>query len=239
MKGDRSMNSSLVFFENGRAVTDSLTVSEKFDKDHRNVMRDIEVQLQKLNEAGEEEWGVLNFERTHYRHPQNDQLYPKYKLTEDAFAIVAMGYVTTEAMKMKVKFLEEFKRMREQLSKVPVLSERQALIQSLKLTAELAEDMDEIKSITEGHEIKINDLDRKLESQITLDSGQQRRLQQAVSKKVCSIEPDKDERGNLFRQLHREIKDRWQVPSYKDVLRQDLQGVLNYIAAWKPVRRAG
>jgi Rha family phage regulatory protein len=107
----------LVFIKNNKAVTDSLTVAEVFRKDHRNVLRDIEVQLQKLIEAGEKEWGMLNFEHTQYQHQQNKQWYPKYDLTEDAFAIVAMSYVTPEAMKMKVRFIEEFKKMREQLIK--------------------------------------------------------------------------------------------------------------------------
>lgn len=223
----------LVFIENGRAVTDSLTVAEKFNKDHKNVMRDIEVQLQKLNEAGEEDWGVLNFERTHYQHPQNDQWYPKFDLTEDAFAIVAMGYVTPEAMKMKVRFLEEFKRMRNQLlNNVPVLDSNAAIAIALRQTADVMDKLPQIES-------KIETIGRKLETQITLDSGQQRRLQQAINKKVCSIEPDKSERGELFRQLHKELKDRWEVPSYKDILRQDLQSVLNYVEAWRPVRRAG
>ncbi len=97
------------------------------------------------------------------------------------------------------------------------------------------------KNLLAAHEImeeRVDDLEDKVENQITLDSGQQRRLQQAIAKKVCSIEPDKQERGELFRQLHREIKDRWQVPSYKDIRRQDLQEVLNYVAAWVPIRRA-
>lgn len=58
---------------------------------------------------------MLNFQQTQYQHPQNKQWYPKFDMTEDAFAIVAMSYTTPEAMKMKVKFLEEFKRMRQQL----------------------------------------------------------------------------------------------------------------------------
>lgn len=97
------------------------------------------------------------------------------------------------------------------------------------------------KNIIAAHELmeeRVDDIENKLETQITLDSGQQRRVQQAISKRICSLEPDKSERGELFRQLHREIKDRWQVPSYKDILRQDLQDVLNYIAAWFPIRRA-
>ena len=107
----------LVFIENNRVVTDSLTVAEVFGKDHRNVVRDIEVQIEKLNEAGEGRWGVLNFEQTHYQHPQNKQWYKKYLLTEEAFTLVAMSYTTPEAMKMKVRFIEEFKRMRAELEK--------------------------------------------------------------------------------------------------------------------------
>lgn len=107
----------LVFIESNRVVTDSLTVAEVFGKDHRNVVRDIEVQIEKLNEAGEREWGVLNFEQTQYQHPQNKQWYKKYLLTEEAFTIVAMSYTTPEAMKMKVRFIEEFKRMKSELEK--------------------------------------------------------------------------------------------------------------------------
>ncbi|WP_036715514.1 Rha family transcriptional regulator, partial [Paenibacillus ehimensis] len=105
----------LVFIENNRPVTDSLTVADVFGKEHRNVLADIENQIRKLTEAGEREWGLLNFQQTQYQHQQNKQWYPKFNLTEDAFAIVAMSYVTPEAMRMKVRFLEEFKRMREAL----------------------------------------------------------------------------------------------------------------------------
>lgn len=97
------------------------------------------------------------------------------------------------------------------------------------------------KNLLAAHEImeeRVDDIEQKVDSQITLDSGRQRRLQTAIGKRVCTLEPDKSERGELFRQLHREIKDRWQVPSYKDIRRQDLQGVLQYVAAWVPVRRA-
>ncbi|MEK5432584.1 Rha family transcriptional regulator [Lysinibacillus sp. FSL R7-0073] len=103
----------LVFVENNEVVTDSLVIAEMFGKDHNKVVRDIENQISKLKEAGEEKWGVANFGDTQYQHPQNKQLYPKYNLTEDGFAIVAMSYTTPEAMKMKVKFIQEFKRMKK------------------------------------------------------------------------------------------------------------------------------
>lgn len=105
----------LVFISNGQAVTDSLTVAEVFGKRHDHVVRDIEIQIEKLNEAGESEWGITNFGETQYQHPQNKQYYKKYNMTEEAFTLVAMSYVTPEAMKFKVKFIQEFKRMRETL----------------------------------------------------------------------------------------------------------------------------
>ncbi|MEK3851253.1 Rha family transcriptional regulator [Paenibacillus sp. FSL R7-0340] len=106
----------LVFIREGQAVTDSLTVAREFGKDHDHVMRDIRQQLKKLQEADETEWSVANFGEAQYQHPQNKQWYPKFDMTEDAFAIVAMSYTTPEAMKMKVKFITEFKRMRNELT---------------------------------------------------------------------------------------------------------------------------
>lgn len=84
---------------------------------------------------------------------------------------------------------------------------------------------------------RLDDVEHKLEKQITLDSGQQRRLQKSINQRVCALEQIKEARGEWFRQLHKEIKDRWSVSSYKDVLKQDLQDVMNYVAAWVPIRR--
>ena len=116
------MVEQLVFVENGRPVTDSLTVAREFRKSHDHVIRDIRQQLVKLNDAEESEWGVTNFGETQYQNQQNGQWYTKFDLTEEAFAIIAMSYTTPEAMKMKVKFIEEFKRMRLELTKPRMLT---------------------------------------------------------------------------------------------------------------------
>jgi Rha family phage regulatory protein len=103
----------LVFISDGKPVTDSLTVSDVFNKRHSDVLRDIEIQIEKLNEAKEENFVKRNFALSHYRSGNRE--YKKYNMTEEAFTIVAMAYVTPEAMKMKVRFINEFKRMREQI----------------------------------------------------------------------------------------------------------------------------
>lgn len=209
----------LVYIENGKTVTDSLTVAEVFGKTHRRVMQDIR------------ELGCSDIFREHhfvlssYKTSQQKNV-AKYIITQDGFSFLAMSYTGAAADKFKEKYIQEFNRMQTELNKRssdPVKALMQAthnLLTSQEIIA-----------------ARLEDVEQKVESQITLDSGQQRRLQQAINRKVCSIEPDGAERPELFRQIHKEIKDRWQVPSYKDVLRQDLQSALNYIDAWVPIRR--
>ncbi|MFD2702772.1 phage antirepressor KilAC domain-containing protein [Paenibacillus shunpengii] len=107
--------SQLVFIENGRVVTDSLTVAKEFGKTHAHVLRDIEVQLRKLDEADEREWGVSNFGEAYYQNEQNKSFYRKYLLSEDGFALLVMSYTTPDAIRFKLRFLEEFREMGAQL----------------------------------------------------------------------------------------------------------------------------
>lgn len=227
----------LVFIQKNQPVTDSLTVADVFDKEHKNVKRDIENQLEKLIAAGEQEFNTLNFERINYQDSRG-RLQEKYNMTEDAFTLIAMSYTTPEAMKMKVKFIQEFKRMREHIeqNKVKPLSKDQALITVLRTTADLVESQDEI--VKEQHEMRklITQIDNKVEEQITLDYGEQRRLQKGVATRVYELESNPDNRPRLFREIYREIKDRFGVASYKDVKRKELQSALRYIENWIPRR---
>ena len=139
----------LVFIENGQAVTDSLTVAEVFDKEHKNVMADITNQVGKLIFAGEEEFSRLNFQPSTYKTDRG-RIYERILLTEDAFTLVAMSYTTPEAMKFKVKFIQEFKRMRETIQKqfaVPT-----TFAEALRLAADLQEENERNKPKVEAHD---------------------------------------------------------------------------------------
>ena len=139
----------LVFVENGQAVTDSLTVAEVFGKDHDKVMRDINNQVIKLVEAGEEKFSTANFGVSIYRTVRGRE-YTKFTLTEDAFTLIAMSYTTPEAMKFKVKFIQEFKRMKETLQKQFVVPTTFA--EALRLAADLQEENERNKPKVEAHD---------------------------------------------------------------------------------------
>ncbi len=101
--------SQLVFVQNNRAVTTSLTVAEVFDKEHKHVLRDIK-------ELGcSEDFRRSNFGPSEYRSEQN-RVMPQYILTEQGLMLLTMGYTGAKAMAMKEQYIEEFDRMREALN---------------------------------------------------------------------------------------------------------------------------
>lgn len=130
-------------------------------------------------------------------------------------------------------------RQTGQYSNVKSLNEKQSLIAAMKLSTMVAEETDQLKKITQQHAQKLLELDEKVETQITLDHGEQRRLQKAVAQRVYKLEEsDKERRSQLFHAIYRELKDRFAVASYKDILRKELQDAIRYVDAFIPRRVA-
>ncbi|MEM5644705.1 ORF6C domain-containing protein [Bacillus cereus] len=114
---ETAARSEIVFEANGEVVTDSIMIAVVFGKEHNNVLKDIRKQI---DYAGKE-FGQVNFHQSTYINSQNKRM-PKYDLTEEAFTLVVMSYNTKEAVQMKIKFIEEFKRMKQHIQnqqKVP------------------------------------------------------------------------------------------------------------------------
>ncbi len=103
------------------------------------------------------------------------------------------------------------------------LSEREGQIQSLELLLDNLKRSAEMEQQINIHEKKILELNTKVDEQITIDHGEQRRIQKAVATRIYSFTEDKNERNRLFKELYREIKDRFGVSSYKDVKRKDIK----------------
>lgn len=98
--------------DHGRPKASSLQVAAYFGKQHKNVLRAIAaLELP-------EDYRRLNFEPTimDVQGPKGSvRQEPMVEMTRDGFAILAMGFTGKEAMRWKIAFLEEFKRL-EQLA---------------------------------------------------------------------------------------------------------------------------
>jgi hypothetical protein len=174
---------------------------------------------------------LKEFKRNHQFDESLNRVNKLYLWTEKGAWLHAKSLNTDQAWDAYEMLVDEYYTIQENV--VP-LSKDQALVTVLRTTADLVEGHESI--IKEQHEIRklISQVDQKVDEQITLDYGEQRRLQKGVATKVYEVCDDPQLRPKLFRELYREIKDRFGVASYKDVKRKELQSALRYIENWIP-----
>ena len=97
----------------GKMTVSSRKVAEVFQKEHKNVLRDIRAVLGGM--PGE--FGRLNLELGSYLDEQGQER-PEYRLTKDGFLMIAMGFTGQEAMKWKENFIKAFNLMESELHRL-------------------------------------------------------------------------------------------------------------------------
>lgn len=226
----------LVKVSGNTLVTNSLTVAQVFGKEHNNVLKDVRKQI---GYAGED-FAQVNFHLGTYID-KNNQVRPCYELTEEGFTLLCMSYNTKESVAMKIKFIEEFKRMKEHIQK-PNVTEKDQLIATMKLALTHDEEIAIVRDEMAAVQVNVMQIKEKVETLVTLDYGMQRKFQKEIAKSVyrhiVNEEDNEKHRKKLFAEIHREIKDRFAVASYKDVKQKNFSSALTYVQAWIPKKGA-
>ncbi|KYG89155.1 Rha family transcriptional regulator [[Bacillus] sp. KCTC 13219] len=112
----------LVVIQNQQAVTSSLQVAETFEKRHDHVIRDIENLIKETHspKLGAENLTVENsavknfFYEGTYTNSRGRE-YPIYYMNRDGFTLLAMGFTGKKALDFKLKYIEAFNQMENQL----------------------------------------------------------------------------------------------------------------------------
>ncbi|CEH31221.1 ORF6N domain-containing protein [Aneurinibacillus migulanus] len=167
-----------------------------------------------------------------------------YLWTEKGAWMHAKSLNTDKAWEAYEMLVDDYYQVKKSNNVVP-LSKDQALVTLLRTTADLVENQEQIIQ-------RIDEVERKVDEQITLHSGEQRKVQKEIAKRVYElaeqvvykqlgfdggevIVPDLEkERKRLFSEIHRTIKDCFAVASYKDVRRSEFNQLLLFIQAWRP-----
>ena len=112
--------SDFVQIKDEQVYTTSRIVAEKFGKRHDNVVRDIEATISTINDAQV----IENKDFLKIEEIKNDyftessyvdslgRTYKEYLITEDGLALLVMGFTGVDAMRVKLKFVAEFNRMK-------------------------------------------------------------------------------------------------------------------------------
>jgi len=156
----------------GRVTVSSLDVADKFIKDHKNVIRDIEALECSLD------FKRLNFEPSNYVDSQG-VTQPCYAMTRDGFSFLVMGFTGKMAARFKEAYINEFNRM-EGLSKSALPKDYPSALRALadsheaRMIAEAAAEQNKEKA--EGYELLIEKADNYSlkEAADLLGSGQNR-----------------------------------------------------------------
>jgi len=228
---------------NGVLVTTSNRVAQELGVEHKNLIAKIEDYIEKFSKAeslalGENTGNVVkpeslgfgeNLDFTEFYIPSsykvegNFKSYKNYLITQKGIAQLIGGYNASVpiAFVLNVAYINEFERMKNIIKdniQKPLTIEDMIILQ--------AKEMKNVK-----HRIDV--VENKVDNEITLDSGEQRKLQRAISVRVYQrLDVINAERKLMFPAIHRDVKDRFGVASYRDIKRKDLKEALLYVQNW-------
>ena len=100
---------------NGLATVLTTNIAEVFEKEHRNVVRDVEDIIQRTPEDRRRNFIPVELERPSNRG-KGVVKYKAYAITKAGFTFLAMGFTGVKADKFKWAYIDEFDRMEKALS---------------------------------------------------------------------------------------------------------------------------
>lgn len=141
------------------ARVDSRYVAQAFEREHKNVLRDI-ANITGSKSGLSKNFAELNFERSTYKDPTGRKL-PCYLLTRDGFTMLAMGYTGQKAMHFKELYIHRFNEMEQFIDTLvhardefPLLTEQIKLLHDNPKPYHFSNECDMINRIVLGKSAK-------------------------------------------------------------------------------------
>lgn len=161
----------LVVMRNQQAVTTSLVVAQAFDKNHKEVMRAINNKISSAQNCAQYK---NMFAESFYQDPSGKQN-KMYYMNRDGFTFIAMGFTGRKADEFKLKYIQAFNAMEEQIRNQQRLP--QSPTEMLKLVVDSTlETAGKVKALS-------NRMD-EFEQNALLDSGEYGRLAKEINAEV-------------------------------------------------------
>ena len=117
------MTDIILSTQNGEPVVSSREVAERFNKNHKDVLRSIE-NLAAQNCATKSMFYETTFEN-------RGKQYPMYLMNRDGFSLLTFGFTGDEALEWKLRYIAAFNAMEKQLAQRPQLSRAELMAQAL------------------------------------------------------------------------------------------------------------
>lgn len=214
----------LVIMKDRQAVTSSLNVAEGFEKEHRNVLRDID-SLKR---------DVLNFEQMFFEVNEPDSYGRERRviyMNRDGFTILAMGFTGKKALQFKLKYIEAFNQMEEHIKENQMQLPSDPM-EILKLTFEAQENTN--KKVKEVENRVSN-----LEENTVLSAGDYGYISRRINQRVSEVargfgKLTQEQRGKLHKDINSGVKTVTGVSTRTQLRNRHYETVLDFINDWEP-----
>lgn len=176
-------NDELVYNNNGKTLTNSLLVAQKFGKNHRDVLEAI----RKIVTTAENSAVLGMFAESQYVNDQNKEQ-PMFIMNRDGFTLLAMGFTGKRAMQFKLDYIAAFNKMESAIKKP--MSELEILVQSAQALLEQSKRIDNVEN-------RLDSMEREREE------NRQLLLAAELSEKQLPEEGEKEKIRKLVDQYHK------------------------------------
>lgn len=209
---------------NGQLLVSSREIATNFEKRHNDVVKAIE-NLTTENFVVKEMFIESTFE-----HKGN--FYKEYLMTRDGFSLLVMGFTGTKALAWKVKYIEAFNKMEEEL-KNPygnLSKELQAIIaldrkqqETVERIETVATDFEDFKNNSPLFNVECDEISRSVRNVGVIVLGG----------KNSEAYRDKSLRAQVYTDIYKELKRQFGVSSYKAIKRGQLHRALEIIEKYE------
>ncbi|MGM0969389.1 MAG: Rha family transcriptional regulator [Bacillota bacterium] len=214
------MNNNLqVIEQNGQLLVDSREVAEMVDKRHKDLLEAI---------RGYEKYLIGgNFRPTDFFVPSTykDKLNrdkPNYFITCKGCDMVANKMTGEKGVLFTAAYVTQFNEMEQNLQNFSNLSPQ--LQQMIRL---------------EQRQNETDERIGKLENNLSINAYQQTVIQKRINKRVYELVErygeDEEVKRRMFTSIHRNFRDAFAVPTYKDLRKLDFEEAISWIGTWRPL----
>ncbi|WP_313891151.1 ORF6N domain-containing protein [Psychrobacillus sp.] len=213
-----------VIEQDGMRVLTSAQLAEAFETKDNIIQRNFQ-RNQERYEEGKHYFSLTGENLKAFKGSQQNDVSLKYVSvlylwTEQGALLHAKSLSNEQAWKAYTMLTEGYYNLNKKMQSPEFLIAQQ----DLKIC--------ELEDKLEKTEKKVLAIEQSVQNQITLNSGEQKRLQKAVGERVFALEKNPSRRAEVFRAIYSSIKQQYAVKSYRDVKQNQLQKAIKYVGRW-------
>lgn len=190
----------LLTISNGQAAASSRDIAEHFGKRHDHVLRDIEALGKDLPNFGE-----MFFDTEipdSYGRPQR-----AYLMNRDGFTLLAMGFTGKEALEWKIKYINAFNAMEQELRNPKPMTPNEMFSLQAQINLDNEREIKELKGRTAENEKRLDETNRKFDAVTTFVTSPLTDADTWQERMTRHIRRAVEEFGLNYQQFHAQLYD--------------------------------